>query len=67
MGANTIRSISLGVSTGKSITIHPSLSEYDDTNFGPLDYAIYAATRYGLRLIIPLTYVIFFMILFPCR
>lgn len=57
MGSNTIRSTSMGVSTGKPITIHPSLNMYNHPNFEPLDYAVYAAGRYGLRLVIPLTYV----------
>ena len=55
MGANTIRSTTLGVSVGHPLTISPSLGVFDEEALKRVDYAVYAAGTYGLRLIIPLT------------
>ncbi|GAA5840838.1 hypothetical protein JCM9279_001235 [Rhodotorula babjevae] len=51
MGGNTIRSHTLGVSK----TLWPDAWSTNNAAFDPIDYAIYAARNYGLRLIIPLT------------
>ncbi|GAA5910192.1 hypothetical protein JCM8208_006754 [Rhodotorula glutinis] len=55
MGGNTIRSHTLGVSTGHSKTLWPDAWSTNNAAFDSIDYAIYAARNYGLRLIIPLT------------
>ncbi|TNY24545.1 glycoside hydrolase superfamily [Rhodotorula diobovata] len=55
MGGNTIRSHTLGVSTGHSKTLWPDAWNTNNDAFDSIDYAIYAARNYGLRLIIPLT------------
>ncbi|KPV76197.1 glycoside hydrolase family 5 protein [Rhodotorula graminis WP1] len=55
MGGNTIRSHTLGVSTGHSKTLWPNAWSTNKAAFDPIDYAIFAARNYGLRLIIPLT------------
>ncbi|KAG0147890.1 hypothetical protein CROQUDRAFT_17297, partial [Cronartium quercuum f. sp. fusiforme G11] len=55
MGANTVRSLTLGVSTGHPLSVWPSKGETNDDAFEPIDYAIGTARQYGIRLIIPLT------------
>lgn len=55
MGANTIRAHTLGVSTGHSLSLMPSKGVVNTDAFDAIDYAIFAARNYGLRLIIPLT------------
>ncbi|KAI5481657.1 mannan endo-1,4-beta-mannosidase, glycoside hydrolase family 5 protein [Pseudohyphozyma bogoriensis] len=55
MGANTVRSHTLGVSTGNSLSVWPSWGNTNAAAFVPIDYAIWAARNYGIRLIIPLT------------
>ncbi|GAA5969798.1 hypothetical protein JCM11641_008044 [Rhodosporidiobolus odoratus] len=51
MGGNTIRSHSLGV----SMTLWPKAWQTNEAAWDTIDYSIYAAREYGLRLIIPLT------------
>ncbi|GAA5823456.1 hypothetical protein JCM3770_006043 [Rhodotorula araucariae] len=55
LGGNTIRSHTLGCSTGHSKTLWPSAWKTNDKAFDTIDYSIWAARNYGLRLIIPLT------------
>ncbi|GAA6019404.1 hypothetical protein JCM11491_004817 [Sporobolomyces phaffii] len=55
MGGNTIRSHTLGVSTGNSYSVWPKAYQTNDKAFDTIDYAIWAARNYGLRLLIPLT------------
>ncbi|GAA6000169.1 uncharacterized protein JCM10292_004017 [Rhodotorula paludigena] len=55
MGGNTIRSHTLGCSTGHSKTLWPTAYNTNEAAWDTIDYAIYAARAYGLRLIIPLT------------
>lgn len=55
MGATTIRSTTLGVSVGHPLSISPSLGVFSEEALRRVDYAVYAAGTYGLRLIIPLT------------
>ncbi|KAL8286423.1 hypothetical protein RQP46_004440 [Phenoliferia psychrophenolica] len=55
MGGNTIRSHTLGVSTGNSLSVWPSNGNTNNAAFDAIDYAIFAARNYGLRLVIPLT------------
>ncbi|EGG03246.1 family 5 glycoside hydrolase [Melampsora larici-populina 98AG31] len=49
MGANTVRSITLGVSTGNPLSIWPSKGETNEDAFDPIDYAIGTARHYGIR------------------
>jgi uncharacterized protein YggE len=55
MGANTIRSTTLGVSVGNAKSVWPAANQPNEAAFQAIDYAIMAANRYGLRLVIPLT------------
>ncbi|SCZ98622.1 BZ3500_MvSof-1268-A1-R1_Chr7-1g09220 [Microbotryum saponariae] len=55
MGANTIRSTTLGVSVGNSRSVEPSLGTFNETALETIDFALSTARAYGLRLIIPLT------------
>ncbi|GAA5976429.1 hypothetical protein JCM5350_001687 [Sporobolomyces pararoseus] len=55
MGGNTIRSHTLGVSTGNKYSVWPKAYQTNDKAFDTIDYAIFAARNYGLRLLIPLT------------
>lgn len=55
MGATTIRSTTLGVSIGHPLAISPSLGNFSEGALRIVDYAVYAAGTYGLRLVIPLT------------
>ena len=55
MGANTVRSISLGVSVGHPLSVWPVKGETNEDAFQSIDYAIGTARQYGIRLIIPLT------------
>ncbi|GAA5898520.1 uncharacterized protein JCM6883_003341 [Sporobolomyces salmoneus] len=55
MGGNTIRSHTLGISTGNKYSVWPKAYQTNDNAFDTIDYAIYAARNYGLRLLIPLT------------
>jgi mannan endo-1,4-beta-mannosidase len=48
-GANTIRSLSLGISVGSLSSIEPSLNVFNDSAFDALDYALFAAREYGKR------------------
>ncbi|GAA5893365.1 uncharacterized protein JCM6883_007643 [Sporobolomyces salmoneus] len=58
MGATTIRSTSLGVSVGTGSSVENALNTFkanDSAAWDAIDFAVYAARSYGLRLIIPLT------------
>src|SRR5438067_7184872 len=55
MGLTVIRSHDLGVSTGCSNCIEPSLGVFHETALEHDDYVIKAAADRGLRLIIPFT------------
>ncbi|CDR37878.1 RHTO0S03e00562g1_1 [Rhodotorula toruloides] len=55
LGGNTIRSHTLGISTGNSYSLWPSAWKTNNKAFDTIDYSIWAARNYGLRLIIPLT------------
>lgn len=54
MGATSIRSTTLGVSVGHPLTVNPSLGIFNEEALARIDYAVWAAGTYGLRLIIPL-------------
>jgi mannan endo-1,4-beta-mannosidase len=55
MGATTIRATTLGVSVGHPLAISPSLGTFSEEALRIVDFAVYAARAYGIRLIIPLT------------
>ncbi|GAA5938373.1 uncharacterized protein JCM15063_000718 [Sporobolomyces koalae] len=55
MGGNTVRSHTLGISTGNKYSVWPKAYQTNDKAFDTIDYAIWAARNYGLRLLIPLT------------
>ncbi|GAA5820735.1 hypothetical protein JCM10212_006727 [Sporobolomyces blumeae] len=57
MGANTIRAHSCGISVGPNnpYNLEPRWRVFNDSAWDARDYAIYAAGRYGLRMILPLT------------
>lgn len=59
MGANVIRSHTLGISVGSSSTAFPTLASVTNntpnaTAFTSIDYAIYKAGLAGLRIVVPL-------------
>ncbi|GAA98564.1 glycoside hydrolase family 5 protein [Mixia osmundae IAM 14324] len=54
MGANTIRALSLGISFGNSLSVEPTYGTINANAFKAIDYAIYAAGQYGLRVILTL-------------
>ncbi|QAY67055.1 glycoside hydrolase 5 family protein [Paenibacillus protaetiae] len=53
MGANAVRSHTLGASVGAPKSLMPRLGEYNEEAFRRVDYAIKEAANRGLRLIIP--------------
>ncbi|GAA5828292.1 hypothetical protein JCM11251_006183 [Rhodosporidiobolus azoricus] len=55
MGGNTIRAHTLGASTGHSKSLWPKAWETNAAAWDTIDYSIWAAREYGLRLIIPLS------------
>ncbi|GJN89919.1 hypothetical protein Rhopal_002908-T1 [Rhodotorula paludigena] len=58
MGATTIRSQSLGISVGTGLSLENALGVFKpdgDPAWDAIDFAIFAARRYGLRVILPLT------------
>lgn len=54
MGARTIRSQTLGISVGNPLSLMPSLNEWNEAAFEPIDWAIYQARQHGLRVQVPL-------------
>ena len=54
MGASVVRSHTLGISVGCSLCLEPSRGVFNETAFQHIDYAIMAAQKHGIRLIIPL-------------
>lgn len=55
MGANTVRAHTLGISLGNPLSVSPVLGQYNETAFQVVDYALYAARQYGLRVIMTMT------------
>ena len=53
--AQLVRSTTLGVSVGSPRSLEPTLGTFNDAAFASIDYAVYDARRYGVRLMIPLT------------
>lgn len=55
MGSTTIRLISCGTSVNYAYAIEPKLGSFNQQALQQLDYVLYAAREYGLRVILPLT------------
>lgn len=58
MGATVVRSTTLGVSSGSeytSLTVEPRRGVFEEEALKTIDWAIYVARAYGIRLVIPLT------------
>jgi len=55
MGGTAIRAHTLGVSTGNPLSVMPALGKINEQAFDAIDWAIYQAREYGLRLLVPLT------------
>ena len=55
MGGTSIRSHTLGVSTGNPLSLMPALGRINPQAFETIDWAVYQARQYGLRLLVPLT------------
>ncbi|GAA5986353.1 hypothetical protein JCM10908_003720 [Rhodotorula pacifica] len=58
MGATTVRSQSLGISYGTGKSIENALNTFKpegDPAWDALDFAVFAARQYGIRLVLPLT------------
>lgn len=54
MGAHTIRSQTLGVSTGNPLSLEPDLNVFNDDAFETIDWAVYQARQHGIRIFAPL-------------
>ncbi|KAK0632175.1 glycoside hydrolase superfamily [Immersiella caudata] len=55
MGGTMIRSHTLGVSTGNPLSLMPTGGKVNEAAFDAIDWAVYQARMYGLRLMVPLT------------
>jgi mannan endo-1,4-beta-mannosidase len=55
LGGTMIRAHTLGVSTGNPLSVMPALGEINEQAFESIDWAVYQARQYGLRLLVPLT------------
>ncbi|KAK4056494.1 hypothetical protein OIO90_002341 [Microbotryomycetes sp. JL221] len=55
MMSYTIRAHTLGANVGTSLSIENALGQYSQRAADAVDWAIYAAKMYGIRLIVPLT------------
>lgn len=55
MGANVIRAHTLGISVGCSKCIEPSRGQFNEAALLRVDYALAAAQRFGLKVVIPFT------------
>ncbi|EPE07182.1 glycoside hydrolase [Ophiostoma piceae UAMH 11346] len=55
LGGTAIRAHTLGVSTGCPLSIWPAPHETNAQAFEAIDWAVYQARLYGLRLLVPLT------------
>ncbi|SCV74634.1 BQ2448_7663 [Microbotryum intermedium] len=54
MGANSVRLTTCGVSVGSRYLLEPTRGRFDASAWDIHDYAIFAAGRYGLRVVLPL-------------
>ena len=54
MGARTIRSQTLGVSVGNPLSLMPELGKVNEKAFDTIDWTVYQARKYGIRIFVPL-------------
>ncbi|KAK4191848.1 putative mannan endo-1,4-beta-mannosidase P [Podospora australis] len=54
MGGTMIRSHTLGISVGNPLSLWPAPDQTNEAAFAPIDWAVYQARVYGLRLMVPL-------------
>jgi len=54
MRGTAIRGHTLGVSFGNSLSVEPSLDQFNEAAYESIDFAIAAARVYGIKLVIPL-------------
>lgn len=55
LGGTMIRSHTLGVNLGNPLTVMPQLGQVNEAAFEAIDWAVYQAGLYGIRLLVPLT------------
>ncbi|KAF2182234.1 glycoside hydrolase family 5 protein [Zopfia rhizophila CBS 207.26] len=55
MGARTIRSQTMGVSVGNPLSLMPELGKVNEKAFESMDWTVYQAKKFGLRIFAPLT------------
>lgn len=55
MGGTAIRAHTLGVSTGNPLSVMPTRGVVNEQAFDSIDWAVYQARQYGIRLLVPLT------------
>lgn len=55
LGGTAIRAHTLGVSTGNPLSVWPESGVVNEQAFESIDWAVYQARAYGLRLLVPLT------------
>ena len=55
LGGTAIRSHTLGVSVGNPLSVMPEPGVINEAAFEAIDWAVYQAGRYGIRLMVPLT------------
>nr|OQO27610.1 hypothetical protein B0A51_03599 [Rachicladosporium sp. CCFEE 5018] len=54
MGAHTIRSQTLGVSTGNPLSLEPDLNVFNEAAFDTIDWTVFQARQHGIRIFAPL-------------
>jgi mannan endo-1,4-beta-mannosidase len=54
MGAQTIRSQTLGVSVGNPLSLMPKLDVFNDQAFDTIDWSVFQARQHGIRIMAPL-------------
>lgn len=55
LGGTAIRAHTLGVNAGHALSVMPSAGQVNEKAFDTIDWAVYQAREYGLRLLVPLT------------
>ena len=55
LGGTIVRSHTLGVSVGNPLSVMPEPGVVNEDAFDAIDWAVYQAGRYGIRLMVPLT------------
>ena len=55
LGGTMVRSHTLGVSVGNPLSVIPEPGVVNEDAFDAIDWAVYQAGRYGIRLMVPLT------------